>query len=790
MQNKISHNNANTRPYELTHLLPTKDKDIVYVKGLTDYYIRQSNIASSSRSTLQILYDAAQGILDKDDYRYMLNPMATKNEKYQKFPAKLRNYDIIKPIVNSYLEESSRRRNTPEVIVANADAQDKRKDALNDKMSRIIAQDFVNNLNAMGIDTGVPTRETQGYKEAKQEFEENYDDKRARFGQQALDYLYHNLDLDEKIRQLKYDWLVAGRVATYKETRYNDIKYYVEDPRDITVIGWGESPYAEDAEAVVSAKLVTSSEILSRFYEEIAEREDKQEILEYLDVSMFKDVAFSEFTDLRIDNINNRKTNSDENDSIKTGKLTLYHVTWNTFTDVQILHYYDEFGAERSMYVDDTYKLDKANGDIRLEKFTIREWYECFRLDDKFYFDAGRGRVQRHMVNNLASCKLPYNMALFGYRQTEPDSIVKQMMTYQMLYNIFHYRWELLLAQNKGKISLLPVGLIPNGDDWDEDKFFYFMEALRMMFYDETAPNAQQFIQGIKAIDMELAKSMDVMWRNMMAIKQEAWDLVGMNRQRYGLTNSSDGKGVNQQALAQSSMITGAWNFQFDKFLEKEYRGLLDFSKVAFASGKKGSYVNSQGKQAFFELQGDDIEQYMESEFNVFARNSVFEQEKHEKAENLILTMGQNGLGADGMLDILDASSFQRMKHLVKKGVAAEKAFQESLKRIEQETAQATAQADIAKQDSKNKTDIEVAKIQAQAKLNSASSPNELIDGLMEDTSNQIQDVDGAKLVSQISNEQAAIRNANAKAEDHQIKREGFANNLAVAKENKNRHDK
>jgi hypothetical protein len=784
------------RDFTLSHLVSQSKKTEDYINGMADHYIRHNNMSSIERTELQVLYDAAQGLIDSSDYSYVTNPLNVSNEKYQRFPAKLKNYDIIKPIVASFIGETSKREYGASVTVGNPDAENKRKEELSKAMESVMAQSIVNEINKL-TDSGIPSQEVNP-EEEQAKFEENYDDKRAIVGQEALDYIKHNVNLDQKILQLMYDWVVAGRIFTFKEPRYDDVIYRVIDPRDICVIGWGDDTYAEDAEAIVVAYKVTGSELLARFYEEIREHKEKEDILKYIDQQMFETGSAAYDTiSMTSHHFDSRNSSSDSLNLNDTGNITLYHVVWNTITKAYILHYETELGEIKEMYVDDTYTLDKENGDKELEVIYITEWYENYRIDDKFYIDGGRGLAQRHLVNNLASCKLPYNGVLYGYRISEIDSKVKQMLPYQMLYNIFHYRWELLLAKNKDKIMALPLGMIPDGGGrgWDEDKFFYFMEAMSFMVYDETAPNAQQFIQGIKSIDMSIGNAMDKMWTNLQAIKQECWDLIGMNRQRYGDTYASDGKGNTEQAIFRSAILTAPMYFQFDKFLEQDYKGLLDCSKIAYADGKKSAYVNSEGKTAWFEIADEEIIDFMESEFNIFARNSIFEQEKIDKAENLILTMGQNGMTPDTMLEVLDASSMSKMKHYVKEGLAAERAFQQQAQQQQSETAQMQAEAEKAKQDSKNQTDIQVAQIQANAKMQAAvtSSMNNQEDPGMDDLMNDTANMESnavANTESALAKKSADMFKRNSQNEGDQIKREQMANQMAIAKENRNRYDK
>ena len=318
------------------------------------------------------------------------------------------------------------------------------------------------------------------------------------------------------------------------------------------------------------------------------------------------------------------------------------------------------------------------------------------------------------------------------------------------------------------------------------------MEALGFMIYDETAPNAQQFIGGIKAIDMSLGQAMDKMWQNLLSIKDECWDLIGMNRQRYGATYASDGKATNEQAVAGASTQTAPMFFQFDKFMESDYRGLLDISKVAFIDGKKAAYINSDGRTAWFEMNADEALDYMESDFNIFAMNSTFEQEKVEKAQSMLLTLGQNGTTSDTLLELLDANSISKMKRYVKEGLAAEREFQQSLEQQKTQQMQMKVQGDQAIQDGKNQTDIQVAEIQAAAKRYHADTTKSIasLSDLADDTADIESSVDTAGAQASISKKEDSRRKHNSLADSTQLKRENNANALAIAKENKNQYDK
>lgn len=780
------------------HKLLSTEKDADYTKSVVDYYIQQANLISGDKSKLQILYEAAEGILDDESYRYVLNPYNTENDQLKRFPSKLRNYDIISPVLKLFLGENSKKPKYGTVVAVNSDAPNKKKAAKLEIIKAIMAQDFINNLNEIGLETGVPSKEVPNYEQASNDFENNYDDLRARVGQEALDYLIYNLDIDDKIQRLFYDWLVVGRIFTYKDIYLDDVEYEVCDPRDIYVVGWGKTPYVEDADAVIYVRRLTANSILDDFQDLINEHTESEKIVEYLDSVATGNAHITQTIDVHSDIINN--SNVTEENFYNDAFIRIYQVSWKTFKKVGVLTYIDEFGIESEMPVDDTYKLDKKNGDISIDWIWINEVRNAYQIEDKWVLDGEPIPVQRNQINNPSVCKLPFNGTILGYRNSQVYSVVQQGLNYQVLYNIFHYRWELLLAKNKDKILAFPKGLIPNGGGWDEDKFFYWMAADGIALYDEAAPKAQQAINGIKAIDLSMGSYMANMWEFMLQVKNEWWELIGMNRQRYGDSYASDGKANTEQAILRSSVITSDMYRQFDKFMEKEYNGLLDLSKIAWIDGKKGMYINSDSRKAWLDLESqEDVLSHMETEYGVFVKNTSEEMDNLQQAKNLLQTMGQNGLDASMMLEILDSRTIGRVKELARKGVEIERKFREEQQQQQLQSAERIAemqnqlkQAEMQNEQQiaqlKSGTDIEVALIQADASLfDVLNNTAEMEDTAILDEANNAADRMQERRESRENLKQA--NDMQLKREQMNLKREDMANKLAVAKENKNRFD-
>lgn len=792
-----------TRSEKPRHKIATNKKTVEgYFKPTMNYYADRANFGSPYYSEMTQLFKAACGDFDMSGLKYVANPTNTQNEQYMRSPARLRNYDIIRPVLDLFMGESGRRPDDVQVVATNSDVVNSQKAAKNQMFAGLLAQDFVNNLNEAGIPTGVPSQPVPSYKDANAEFETSYDDKRAIKGQEALDYLRYNLDFDEKIQQLMFDWLCVGSVRTFKDVYMDDVQYEVCDPRDVFVIGMPASGYVEDAEAVIYRKYMTKSEIIDRFNEQLTKKipghPDNITYLDYLDSKQFggQMQLIAETGYVRDDQMN--KFDQRNPVMMDETKAVVEYICWQGMKKVGVLWYNNMItGQVEQSEIDDTYQFDAMAGDIKIDWEWINCWYYGWRIDRDIHLEMGEGIVQRNELNNNATNKLPFNGRDRGYRTNEIMSIVKTGLPYQELYNALHFRFEFMLAKSKNKITAFPVGLIPTKKGWDEDKWFYWAMVHDIMMYDESMPNASVAIQGIKQLDMALGNYILDMWRLLGEVRLEWWDSVGMNRQRFGDTYASDGKGNVEQAIFRSALISDEMFRSLNKLLEKDYAGLLDYSKVAWINGKKGAYITSSGTRAFFEIEGSD---FLETDFGIFCKNTKEEADKLERAKSLLQTMGQNGMKPDTMLEVLDATSVSKIKHLAKQALKIERELDDAQAERNRQSAEYIQQ--MKSEDAKMKSedtryvadtaamaDKEVALINAKVNLaefyaDTINKNRELMETLGVDTISRVDDR-YAEIKADLDNRSLLLQRDKLNVDMMKT-----ANSLKVARENRNKYDR
>lgn len=758
----------------------TMSKSKEWYANNADYHIAQCNWMSVSKTEMDDLFRARDGILTKQMYRHVLNPYNTEKQEYLSFPADLRNYDIIKPVVETFMGEKASQFPNPMVVCMNDDAPNKLKIYLKQQEQAYLAQMFVNELNEQGMEGGPPTKEVPEDIPAEiKKIELNWDDTRAIVGQEALNYLVYDLELRDTHQELFDDWLTLGRFTTYKDVYRDDITYERIDPRQIWSSG-SDTHFIEDGEWVVRQLRLSIPQVIDRFREEL---EPKQ-----------IDTLEQRYHGLIRRDPRQKVIIPETGDSVAyvQGLVEVYHIVWKAYRRIGIVTYYDPLTEEETeMEVPDDYHADVVNGDIRIRYEWINEVHEVYRIGEKSLDMYVRGRaipVQRNEISNTSICKLPYNGRYDDSDLGGLKSVVKQGLTYQVLFNTIHYRAELILAKNKDKVMLMPIGLKPK--EWDTDKWLYEMDTTNIAWFNEVADNAPAVMQALKAIDMSLGNYVEQVYNILDRIKAEWWDSIGINRQRMSDVRERDGKANTEQAIFRSSVITAELFRKFDKTIERDYNGILDYSKVAFSKGKKGAYITSDQRKAFIDVNGTE---YMESDLGCFVKDTIKEAERLEAMKMNAQAMLQNGVSAGAVADVVDADNVSAVKRILTDADKAQKEYEQSLEQSKVEAQQQmiamTDEAsekqlgrDLILEEKKTEGKVEVALINQQGSLASAqltadSKPDPLVpDATTTGNNNALEERKQAGEELKHNNEMVS-------------KERDRKSNEKIAKENKNQYD-
>ena len=644
------------------------------VKG----FINKSKFGSSEKATLKKYYDAYNGNLKESDYNYVINPYNSENSKKRNFPARLRSYNIIRPVVDLLMGEKAVRPSNYQVVIRNSDAESKFIDAYNQQLKQYMEQEYINELNNQGVDTGMESKEQQPPQEMEENFIADYKDARAIAGQEVISYITDDLDLDDKFQKGFLDWLVTGETYTYKGMCMNEPEYEIISPLDIDYEKSPDTEFIEDADWVARRSIMSLNQVVDNFYDLLKEKD--------IDKLESKTAKYREGVSGLTMARSIMGLSGAADDAMSDRMIEVIHVTWKSFKKVGILTYVDDMGMEQMMDVSDSYVKDEGES---IEWFWVNEVWEGYQIDGDIYVGIRPMKVQRNELMNMSKCKLPYNGRMYSNRYSENVSIVSMGMPYQILYNVFHYRLELSIAKNKDKIALVEMNMIPKRHGWDEEKFMYMADAMGYMFIDSTAEGKNRervTFNQFQVLDMSLGQYISAQFQLLQAIKQEWEDMVGITRQRKGQINSSDSVGATERSVAQSSTITEELFRRYEKLQGKDMLGLLDTCKVAWAEdGKKANYIVSGHNHAILSV---DPVNFTESEFGVFVQNNAKENRKLEEMRQLTIAFAQNGASMSTVAEILDSDNFAKIKTLVAKVEKKQMEMQQAAQQAEQQAQQ------------------------------------------------------------------------------------------------------
>ena len=701
--------------------LPMSKKTKQWKEACVEAYIELSqsgrSAGSNRKESLQQLYEYYNGVIDEADYKYVLKPYGKSRSN---FPSQMRNYPIIKPIVDLLLGEKSKRPLNFTVTVQNSDTVSTKEQAKKDLIYQSFQKQFANELIKSGKFEG-EQQEVELPEHIEEQFEASYVDNRAINGQRALDYIMQSQELHDKFQKAWFHFLIAGEVYTHRGVRNNEPFYEVLNPIDVDYDLDPDLDFVEDGDWALIRKYVHASSVIDTFYEYLTE----QQILELEEPRHSESDSYFLYT-----NSMNKDANAYRNRLIEVAQ-----VYWKSRKRIGFMSFVDpNTGALEEHVVEDGFRLDNTMRALgaKVEWKWVNEVWEGTRIDGRMYVKIHPIVNQRNSLDNSSTCKLPINGIRYSNVNTSNISLVKLGIPYQLNYNIYKYRLELAIARSKDIIAQFDINMIPK--KWDMDKFMYYVEGTGIAWVDYNKEGIQLNPQHQSVMDMSI-KTIEQYIALLESIMQEWEKLSGVNRQRQGQVGSYEGKATSQQAIVQSSHITEDLFRKFNRMEQRDLQSLIDYSKEAWLSGKKTMYMMADGTTDFMNL---DSMEHMEANYGIFVSDSGKEQDKLEAIKALSQSMVQNGVPASTIAEMFDSSSFTQIKHKIKLAENAQQELAQQQQEAQQQMEQAKLEqvAKEAENENMNKekdreTQIKVAMIHARdndtnAQLNLAKGMREL----------------------------------------------------------------
>ena len=778
--------------------VPGKDKqNPEWYANAIDWIIAQGqNINDSFKVEEQM--NILKGDIPEKYYKKVLNPYNATNEKYKRFPADMRNYDMIQGILRRYVSEYTKNphdflvgANNPEVVLArNA----KLREELTILIQNAIAKRMMESYNQFIQQGGNPEefnpQEQIDIEAFTKEFQENYIDDISAQGQELLNVIQDITD-DALLYATAYFHFVAfGRCYTYSDVAGNKLVKRVVHPRDAFPIP-NDSLFVEDYDMFAERRKLTYQQIIDEFSEYLSEKE-----IEFLDTYYARhtshptpDLSYSrlqyyignlcsKFGKEEISKLTNepnlfRDLNADMYD--------VWHVVWRGEARVAIVTFVTPNGMISQRLEDEYYELNPEIGDVSIEYEYRPQVYEGVRIG------ARATAIYPYKVRPIAyerEGKLPYN----GITELLPGfgkfSIIDLITPYQVFYNIVAYHREMVLAKNKLSILLIAKSLLGKVP---EDTI-YKMLADGVLYIDDSNDQGMLRAQQVRMLNASIGEYISQLTQLLADVENTAKLKADMTPQRYGEIANSAGKGVTEEAIVRGSMGSVILEFRMDTLRERDYNRDLDYTKLAWIDGLDTSYRKKDGSVSYVSL---NVNNHIYADYVVKAKNSVIEKEKLEQLRQFAFSAAQNG---DSQMAIaaIEGDNVASIKKLINKYQEAKEQHELELKQLDQQLAQMQEEfklEQIAAQGEQERATAElegvikkeIALIQADA--NRLSYPNDLPQEMKNESAERIaqakNQLEREKL--QVERERIAADNYN-KERDRQVKQEDIKAKVQIAK--------
>ena len=775
-------------------------------------YIIDAGLSFNDRTETETELNILRGNIPDSFYKKTLNPYNSNNEKYQRFPATMRNLDIMSDIIRRYVSEYFKGvhefvvgANNPDIIL-NKNA--KLKEKIGELAQQAFQQEFQKQYQAaqqqavqQGQDPNSvnPQNSMPDIEQFIKDFNEKYIDDESRQGQDMLDYI-RAITKDNIIYLTSFfNFVSLGECYSYCDIRGSKIIKEAVPVLEAYPIPNGNF-FVEDHDMFARKMLLSYQQILDMFDNNLTEEDKKFLETYYSHGSNFHGVtrlSYNQYFETYSDvcskfTAEERKIFKSEPITVYDGNNNLYevwHVVWKGQARRGILTYVNEIGMTTTEIVDEDYKLNKEHGDINIEWEYETQVYEGYRIGNRY---TAIYPIKARPIAFNREGKLPYNGIMEILPMMGKFSIIKTITPYQIMRNIFAYHREMVIAKNKMLILLLPESLIASDT---EDKI-YKMAADGVLLVDDSEDANSQKMAQIRLLNANMGQYITEITNLIEATKQEAREMVDMNMQRYGEIAQSAGAATTQEAISRSSMGMVILVQMFDEFRKADYNRDLDYCKLAYIDGLDTSYWDELGKRRFISL---DVNSFVNSDYSTTVRNDSKELDKIQQLRQWAFSAAQNG-DLDMALAAITGDNVSQIKATVTKFNSIKQQHEEQMKQMEQMIKQEEIENKLKEIAAKGEQDrlTEQLKYQYELQLkyvdvdmsmlgDNGSEDNAAKNRLTALTEQNKANIEQQKI--QLAREQM-MADAYSKAADRQVKREDIKSKEKIARTNKNKYDK
>jgi len=561
---------------------------------------------SKRHRDIDINYDLYDGKIDKEDFKYLYNPYGVDDEQ----PVNFTHKDIVSKRVKTIEGLEMARPFGYRVTAINEEATTRAEQEETERNREYVNAQIMNKIHAVAEEnarqrmeqmqmrmqqaqaSGASPEELQGMQQEiqqaqaqmQQEMEQQVEamtpeevkkymrrerqDPAVVLATHILNYVKEKQNVDRKFKEAWRDMAIAPFCCVWVGEMNREPVMEVVDPRRFAFRPSNSSIYIEDGQWACYERYMTASEVAAEYGDELTDEQ-------------FESVSYGN----EVDNpgvvwvsINGDTPSNGRN----TKGIRVTHAEWKDVKKIRFLKYMDESGQEQETIVTPEYRLDKQNGDISYEDRWIVTKYEGTRIGSDIYVRLREVPNQWRDLANIGDrdrCKLSYkgvNMRV---------SLVDRMKPFQMLYDIFMYRIEMLAAADKGKSIVLDNSVKPA--DFSMQEFLYYLDTLKIAFVEKNTQEGDRAVpfnvgEVVKEIDRSMSSDIQKYQQLLEWIDMKCGESVGMMPQLLGQIQQNESVNNAQGAVNNSVNTLEHYFYYFNEFKRNVLLGLIECAKSVF----------------------------------------------------------------------------------------------------------------------------------------------------------------------------------------------------------------
>lgn len=638
---RLSDENGNVLPMPNQHVKGITKASLNWWKINMDYFytVGLAQYNHGRRKTVRN-YELLKGHLTPEDF-YLEGPVMSFMDELIKdvdLPAYVKHYPILNPPINTMVGEKSKRPDVCRPKAMDADSQSEEGQfyttMFQEYITQQVKQKVADQLKRQGVDMSHMDEFNQQVEqlsgEKLKDYMMSYTSEAEVWSSNMIQALKVEFEMKEQFENGFRDLLICNKefYHNYENRTKTGFKAEKVNPKNVWWLTTPDKKYIRDAYAAGIIEIMELSEIIDKFD---LEEDEIEHLRRYAEQAFFPysrtsnlftndkgedSIKYNTYDPLILKERNYLEAQmTGENQQRMDGLLSNAAPSIGTFGNRFVvttaywkskrkegkLTYIDKDGTLRTTFVDDSYKEGAHPNELAIDWKWENQWYKGVKIGDDIYNVTP--------LEILDYC--PIIGVIHEIENTISTSLIDLMKPFQTLYNICMNQLYRLLEKEKGKVLLMNKRHIPvpkKGSYEDSlEQWETSAEELGVVWIDDS-PDNMKGASGwnqTTVVDWTLSQQMQTRYELAVALKNECWELIGINRERVGGVAASQTATGTNTAVSQSYAQTEPYFVQQEYIENQELQCILDIAQYLECRKPESTlgFIDNEGGNVFCKIQ-------------------------------------------------------------------------------------------------------------------------------------------------------------------------------------------